>query len=292
MSEPEIDTPPDGGAPALETDDSRWSGHRVRAGEFDGPLDLLLHLVRVNRVEIADIPIVTITDQYNEYLELMRELDLDVAGDFMLMAATLMHIKSRMLLPPDPRAEEEEGEVDPRAELAQQLLEYQRFKQAAENLQAMDSRRQLIWTRDVVDEEFADEELLAVEMVDLLTAFKGLLGRLGEDARVRLQRDNVSVAEKIAWLSDTLERRRSVELRSLLEDLPTRLDRIATFLALLEMVRLQLVLVFQRKALAEIRIVKIDPDQVPEPADAEEREHAAPGTASGGEPREAQGETT
>jgi segregation and condensation protein A len=263
MSEPDTETRPDGGAPAPEQDSSRWSGHRVHAGTFDGPLDLLLHLVRVNEVEIADIPIVTITDQYNEYLQLMRDLDLEVAGEFILMAATLMHIKSRMLLPPDPRDEEEEGEADPRAELAQQLLEYQRFKQAAENLEAMDSRRQLIWTRDVVDEEFADEELLAVEMVDLLKAFKKLLGRLGEEARVRLQRDNVSVAEKIAWLGDTLELRRSVELGALFEELPTRLDRIATFLALLEMVRLQLVLVFQRKALGEIRIVKTDPADAP-----------------------------
>jgi segregation and condensation protein A len=246
-----------------------WSAYRVRAGAFDGPLDLLLHLVRVNEVDVTNIPIVTITEQYNEHLQLMRDLNLEVAGEYILMAATLMHIKSRMLLPPDPQAADEEGEVDPRAELAQQLLEYQRFKQAAENLQAIDSRRNLIWTREIVAREFEGEELLAVDMLDLLAAFRDLLGRLGEEARLQLRRDNVSVAEKISWLTDLLERRSSVEFRSLLEDLPTRLDRIATFLALLEMVRLQLVLLFQRKAFGEIRIVRVEAEPEAQQGSAE-----------------------
>ena len=110
-----------------------YRAHPVKVGDFEGPLDLLLHLVRAHEVDITDIPIVTITEQYNEYLEMMRELNLDIAGEYLVMAATLMHIKSRMLLPPDPVEEGEEAE-DPRADLAQQLLEYQRIKQAAENL--------------------------------------------------------------------------------------------------------------------------------------------------------------
>ncbi len=138
------------------------------------------------------------------------------------------------------------------------MLDYQRFKQAAETLQAMDSRRSLVWTRMDVPEEFRDEELLAVDLVDLLKAFRGLLGRLGEEARIQLKRDTVSVADKINWLGELLERRRSIDLASLLVDLPTRLDRIATFLAILEMVRLQLIVAFQRKALGEIRIAKIE----------------------------------
>ena len=109
-----------------------------------------------------------------------------------------------------------------------------------------------------VPEEFRDEELLAVDLMDLLKAFRGLLGRLGEEARLQLKRDTVSVADKINWLGELLERRRSVDLMSLLVDLPTRLDRIATFLAILEMVRLQLIVAFQRKALGEIRIAMIE----------------------------------
>jgi len=231
-------------------------GYRVVAGQFEGPLDLLLHLVRSQQVDILDIPIVEITDQYNSYLEVLRALDLEVAGEYLVLAATLMHIKSRMLLPPDPAEDEDERE-DPRAELVRELLDYQRFKQASENLQAMDSRRSLVWTRATVAEEFRDEELLAVDLFDLLRAFRSLLERLGDDARLELRRDNVSVADKIHWLGELLERRPSVDLPSLLADLPTRLDRIATFLAILEMMRLQLIVAFQRRALGEIRIARV-----------------------------------
>lgn len=237
------------GTPAPEASDA----YRVQVGDFDGPLDLLLHLVRINEVDIVDIPIVTITEQYNEYLALMRDLNLEIAGEYLVMAATLMHIKSQMLLPPDPDAIEDE-ELDPRAELAQQLLEYQRFRQAAENLQAMESRRGLIWTRRDVPDEFADEELLAVDMFDLLQAFRKLVGRLGDEARLRLKRDNVSVAEKIDFLKNLLENRRSVDLLELLAELPTQLDRIATFLAVLELMRLAVIVVFQRKLFGEIRV--------------------------------------
>ena len=244
MSEPES---PRGETPAS-------TAYHVQVGRFEGPLDLLLHLVRINEVDILDIPIVEITDQYNAHLALMRDMNLEIAGEYLVMAATLMHIKSRMLLPPDPSAADDDGAEDPRAELARELLEYQRFKQAAETLSAMDSRRSLIWTRDDVPAEFRGEELLAVDLFDLLKAFRGLLHRLGEDARLQLKRDNVSVADKIAWLGELLERRRSLELLELFADLPTRMDRIATFLAVLEMIRLRLIVAFQRKAFGEIRI--------------------------------------
>ncbi len=225
----------------------------VQVGGFDGPLDLLLHLVRVNEVDISNIPIVVITEQYGRYLDLMRELNLEIAGEYLVMAATLMQIKSQLLLPPDPDLPEEE-QVDPRADLARQLLDYQRFRQAAENLQALESRRGLIWTRDDVPLEFAGEELLAVDMFDLLQAFQKLLGRLGEEDRLRLERDNVSVADKIAWLGELLAERGSADLLALLETLPTRLDRIATFLAVLEMMRQALIVVFQRKLFGDIRV--------------------------------------
>jgi segregation and condensation protein A len=226
----------------------------VRLQAFEGPLDLLLHLVRINEVDIADIPIVSITQQYNEYLELMRQMDLEIAGEYLVMAATLMHIKSQTLLPADPLAAGDEGPADPRADLARQLLEYQRFKQAAENLQALESRRSLIWTREGVPAEFEGEELLAVDLFDLLQAFRKLALRLGEESRLRLPRDSVSVEEKIAWLTDLLHRRTSLDLLELLQDLPTRLDRIAAFLAILEMARVRVLVAFQRKTFGEIRI--------------------------------------
>jgi len=171
------------------------------------------------------------------------------------MAATLVHIKSRMLLPPDPTSEQEPLRQDPRAELAEQLLEYQRFRQAAENLQAIDSVRSLIWTRDGrVPPEFAGEELLAVDMFDLVTAFRKLIHRLGEEQRLQLRRDDVSVADKIGWLTDLLRERQTVDLLQLFQEMSDRLQRIATFLAVLEMMRLQMIVAFQRAALDEIRI--------------------------------------
>ena len=231
----------------------------VRLPIFEGPLDLLLHLIKKNEVQITDIPIATITDQYLALLEELPELNLDGAGEYLVMAATLLHIKSRMLLPPDPTLPEEAASEDPRAELTRQLLEYQRFKQAAENLHALDSVRSLIWTRDgKVPAEFEGEELLAVDLIDVIAAFKQLLSRLGEDARLTLRRDDISVADKIAWLSDRLAEDGPADLLVLLAALPTRGERIATFLAVLEMTRLQMIVLFQRSRQPGIRIALRD----------------------------------
>ena len=228
---------------------------RVHLGSFEGPLDLLLHLVRINEVDITNIPILEIAAQYDAYLELMREMDVEIAGDYLVMAATLVHIKSRLLLPPDPTLPEEVAKDDPHAELTRQLLEYQRLKQAAENLQAIDSVRSLIWTRDgTIPHEFEGEELLSVELFDVIAAFKKLLDRLGEDARLQLKRDDVSVADKIAWLTEILQHRGSVDLLELIAGLPNRTERIASFLAVLEMVRLQVIVLFQRALEGTIRV--------------------------------------
>jgi segregation and condensation protein A len=228
---------------------------RLRLASFDGPLDLLLHLVRVNEVDITNIPILEIAAQYDAHLDLMREMDLEIAGDYLVMAATLVHIKSRLLLPPDPTLPEEAAKEDPRAELTQQLLEYQRLKQAAENLQAIDSVRSLIWTRDGrIPREFEGEELLTVELFDVIAAFKKLLDRLGEDAKLQLRRDDVSVADKITWLTDILQERGTADLLELMAGLPNRIERIAAFLAVLEMVRLQMIVLFQRASQGEIRV--------------------------------------
>jgi segregation and condensation protein A len=242
------------------------TAHRFQLGTFDGPLDLLLHLVRVNELDIRDLPIADVARQYDAYLAMMRELNLEIAGDYLVMAATLVHIKSRMLLPVEPVAGEEgEESEDPRAELVQQLLEHQRYKQAAENLQAMDSVRSLIWTREGgVPVEFAGEEMLAVDLFDLLAAFRKLLSRLDEDAKLKFGREDISVADKIAWLTDLLERQGFANFNELWEGLPTTLERIATFLALLEMVRLQMVVCLQSRQMGDIRLVRRQPPEQPQ----------------------------
>ncbi len=228
---------------------------RVHVHSFEGPLDLLLHLVRVNEVDITNIPIVDIAVQYDAYLDVMREMDLEIAGEYLVMAATLVHIKSRLLLPPDPTVADEEPADDPRAELTRQLLEYQRLKQATENLQAIDSVRSLIWTRDGrIPEEFAGEELLTVELFDVIAAFKRLLDRLGDDAKLQLQRDDVSVADKIVWLTALLQERGAIDFLALIASLSNKTERIAAFLALLEMVRLQMIVFFQRALHGDIRV--------------------------------------
>ncbi len=254
---------------------------RVHLGSFDGPLDLLLHLVRVNEVDITNIPILEIAAQYDAYLELMREMDLEIAGDYLVMAATLVHIKSRLLLPPDPELPEEETKDDPQVELTRQLLEYQRLKQAAENLQAIDSIRSLIWTRDGrIPQEFEGEELLAVELFDVIAAFKKLLDRLGEDARIQVTRDDVSVADKIVWLTEVLQERGSVDLLELIAGLPNRTERIASFLAVLEMVRIQVIVLFQLALQGTIRVA-LRNDAPPAPLPAGDDGGVAPAVEEG-----------
>jgi segregation and condensation protein A len=253
--------------------------------QFEGPLDLLLHLIRTSEISITDVPIVQICRQYDDYLSLMREMDLEVAGEYLVMAATLAHIKSRMLLPAPPAAVGEAIE-DPRADLVRQLLEYQRIKAAAERLRDLDEAQADGFVRGNAGEDplalYRGERYLEVSLFDLLAAFKHLVESLGDAAPLRVQRDEVSVAEKIAWILDKLESAASVSFQSLISELSTRAERIATFLAVLELVRLRLVAAAQHRPGAEILLQR----PAPEPADirkteaaseAGERSAAAPG---------------
>ena len=228
------------------------SSYQVKLPFFEGPLDLLLHLIRVNEMDVFNIPIVEITRQYRECLEMMRQLDLEIAGEFLVMAATLMHIKSRMLLPhdPDPSSEPEE---DPRAELTRQLVEYQRIKQGAENLQALESVRSLVYTRgERVFEEFEGERLLVVDLTALFGAMKKVLDRLEARARFELRSEAYSVAEKIEWLLERLEQGRSVSFFELAGSMRARGEVVATFLAVLELVRQGRMVVLQRAAFEDL----------------------------------------
>ncbi|RMG43268.1 MAG: segregation/condensation protein A [Acidobacteria bacterium] len=212
-------------------------GLEIHVGRFQGPLDLLLHLVRSQDMDILDIPIVEIARQYNAYLERMRELDLEIASEYLLMAATLAHIKSRMLLPPDPEAEG--VEEDPRAELSRQLLAYEAFKKAAEELAALESARDLVFTRPVPPpREFAGEVTVRAGLTDLVRAFERILARLeAQESTVVVHREDVRLPDMMQRLLDRLEQRRRFSFREMLEECRTRLERIVLFLALLELIR-------------------------------------------------------
>jgi len=225
---------------------------------FEGPLDLLLHLIRVNELNIHDIPIVEITRQYDEYLALMRELDLIVAGDYLLMAATLLHIKSKTLLPKPPPGAEAEG--DPRAELVQQLLDYEKLNAAAESLRSMEEAREDYFSRpgDPLD-AYEGESLLSVSLFDLMGAFKAALERYEATMAVEIAREEFSIEEKVAWLLASLEEGKAIRFQDLISSLRTRAERVVTFLALLEVIRLGCVLAAQRTPGSEILLMRRPP---------------------------------
>lgn len=219
---------------------------KVQLEIFEGPLDLLLHLIKKNEVSITDIPIATITEQYLSTLELMQSLNLDVAGEFLVMAATLIHIKSRMLLPfGDEDGEEEEGE-DPREELIRRLLEYQRFKEAAEELE----RREIL-KRDVFARSSeAPEEVEAVgfeglSLFDLISALRHVLERFPEEEVHEVTLEKISVGEKMSQLLDNLHQRGKVIFQSLFEGAASRIEVVVTFLAMLELVKIRAIRVWQ-----------------------------------------------
>jgi segregation and condensation protein A len=228
---------------------------RVQLEIFEGPLDLLLHLIKKNEVSITDIPIATITEQYLATLEVMQTFNLDVAGEFLVMAATLIHIKSRMLLPmADDEDDEEEG-TDPREELVRRLLEYQRFKDAADQLE----RRELL-TRDVFVRSVAPAEAIPapgfrdVSVFELLTALKRVLDRLPKDAVHEVMLEKITVREKMTLLLDQLRTQRKILFESLFAEVTTRMEVVVTFLAMLELVKVRAIRIFQEEATGPIQI--------------------------------------
>jgi segregation and condensation protein A len=230
--------------------------------QFEGPLDLLLHLVRSNDMDILDIPIVEVARQYNAYLDHLLQLDLEVASEYLVMAATLAHIKSKMMLPVE--ASEEEEAEDPRAELTRQLLEYERYRKAAEELAALESGRELVFTRPgPPPPDLAGEMTLRADLGDLVRAFERVLDRLEEDVRVEIiRREDFRIQDKMQAILDRVAEERTVSFRSLLDMCRTRLERVVLFLALLELIRLRAVGAFQAVARGDIRI---DVGEAPEP---------------------------
>ena len=228
---------------------------RVELEIFEGPLDLLLHLIKKNEVSITDIPIAAITEQYLAAMDLMQSVSLDVAGEFLVMAATLIHIKSRMLLPAgDDEADEDEG-IDPREELVRRLLDYQRYKEAA---QALEQRE--ILTRDVFVraasplEEAGPRGFREVSVFELLGALKRIIDRLPKDSAHEVTLDKITVREKMTLLLDTLRTQGSVLFEALFAEVRTRMEVIVTFLAMLELVKVRAVRIVQEELAGPIMI--------------------------------------
>lgn len=249
--------------------ESILEAYPVKLEQFEGPLDLLLHLIKTHEVSIYDIPITLVTKQYLDYLELMEELNLNVAGEFLVMAATLIHIKSRMLLPrPDPT--QEDPEEDPRDVLVRRLLEHQKYKAAAELLHERETVRSAQWMRPdklvagIAGE--APEPEIEVDLFSLIAAFRNVLERMKQRPTVDLPAEHIPLQLRIETLLGRLSETEACGFEDLFEDVNTRQGLIVTFLALLEMIRLKLVRVFQSGSFSPIRVYKrVRPADAPRP---------------------------
>lgn len=222
--------------------------YEIKLEVFEGPLDLLLHLIHRNEVSITDIPIALITQQYLETIELMKSLNLDVAGEYLVMAAYLTHIKSRMLLPVDDEEENEEKGEDPRDDLVAHLLEYKRYKEAAESLSGTPVLDRDVFSRDVSEERSdlpKSHQPLSVGLNELLAAFKDILERTSRRDLIELEPDRLLVKDKIREILERLKTQDWITFGSLFEEDISRVNVLTTFLALLETVKLQLVSVYQ-----------------------------------------------
>ena len=235
--------------------------YKVRLDVFEGPLDLLLYLIRKEEVDIYDIPIERITVQYVQYLDLMRMLDLNIAGEFLVMAATLMMIKSRMLLPVEerPQAEEEAEEADPRWDLVRQLVEYKKFKDAALFLQHLETRQEDVFGREGDDVQLgaaSDVAIGDVSLFDLIGAFNAALTRIPKEELREIFSERFTVGEKIDQLLDLMRREERVSLSRLFGRMRSRHEVVVTFLAMLELMRLKHIVARQDHAFGEIVIAR------------------------------------
>ena len=231
--------------------------YKVKLEVFEGPLDLLLYLIKKDELEIHDIPMEKITSQYVQYLELMQMLDLNVAGEFLVMAATLMMIKSRMLLPAEERPELEAEEEDPRWDLVRQLVEYKKFKDAALHLEALELRREDIFGRDGAEAVLGQEPDVAlhdVGLFDLISAFSDALKKVKSEELREIFAERFTVAEKIELLGDRLRREKRFSISRMFEGMRSRNEIACTFLALLELIRLNQARAVQQETYGEIMI--------------------------------------
>jgi len=230
----------------------------IRLEGFEGPLDLLLHLIKREELDIWNIPIAHITEQYLVYIQMMQELNINVAGDWLVMAATLIYIKSRMLLPPDPvpetAAEAEPG--DPRSDLVYQLLEHQKFKNAAQMLYTREEVENAVWNSPAQDAVEDGKDVIAVTLFDLLKAFHEVVKRFESQTSMELDQEEITVEQKLTELRRLLMVHDALTFSSFFTRVSSKRHLIVTFLAMLELVRLKEIWLFQEAAFAEIKIAR------------------------------------
>lgn len=235
--------------------------YKVKLEMFEGPMDLLLHLIRKNEVDIFDIPVALITDQYLEYLDMLRAFNINVAGDFLVMASTLVHIKSRMLL---PEYGEDGEEADPREELTRPLLEYLSLKEAAGELLEREILNRDVFTRAIPDNyksQFKGEEtLLDVNLFQLMDAFKRIIEEELPGSVLEIKTEEWTIEDKSSFILDQLKEKKSLMFRELFKDDRTLSEFVITFLALLEMVHMALVRIYQPDPYKEIRLELLEKD--------------------------------
>lgn len=234
--------------------------YKVQLDVFEGPLDLLLYLIKKDEVDIYNIPIERVTKQYMEYLSLMKLLDLNIAGEFIVMAATLMMIKSRMLLPIEERPEMEDEEEDPRWELVKQLVEYKKFKEAASHLQQREYLQENVFARGaepgVTAEPDAGVGLGDVSLFDLISAFNEALKKIKVEEIGEIYDEKFTVVDKIEFVLGTVREKGKATFSSLFEKAATRNEIVCTFLAILELIRLRQLVAQQEGDFGEIVIAR------------------------------------
>lgn len=241
--------------------------YKVMLDVFEGPLDLLLYLIKKNEVDIHGIPIEVITNQYMEYLDVMRMLDLNIAGEFLVMAATLMMIKSRMLLPVEDRSEEDEEDGDdPRWDLIRQLVEYKKFKDAAIFLEDLEERQENVFVREgegVLLGPEPDVALRDVGIFDLISAFNEALSKAPQETLTEIMADRYTVADMIDYLVTRMERQDHVSLTEVFTEMQSRSEIVTVFLAVLELIKLKQVQARQEGMFGEIHLVNGDDSEDP-----------------------------
>jgi segregation and condensation protein A len=233
--------------------------YEIKLDIFEGPLDLLLYLIRKNEIDIYNIPVALITEQYLEYLDLMRSLNLDLAGEYLVLAATLIHIKSRMLLPPVEGGDEAEEGEDPRAELVQQLLEYQAFKEAALCLVDRPLLERVVFTRGAPPEEPSEadggqEAMIEVGIFELVQAFRRIIAGLDRSEDLAIDAEKMSLADRINEIMERLSEEKQLTFMELLGERMDRKRIVYTFLAILELMKLRMVRAYQSGPFGAIRL--------------------------------------
>jgi len=224
---------------------------KIILGEFAGPLDLLLHLIRQQQVSIYDIPVARITAEYLRYLQLMKDLDIAIAGDFLVMASTLIELKSRMLLPRDPLADEEEELTDPRAELVNRLLEHEKFKAAAQMLWSRATVERAVFARAELETDKQNPEV-AVGLFDILSVFQKILARHKEEVLLEIEREEFSMTDMIERLRNMVRSAGELNLIKFFEQARSRRELVVAFLSVLELVRASEISLFQRETFGDI----------------------------------------